>query len=188
MKEVEKQYQQKPRLVFQDEHRMGLQPIARKQWCFPEQKTRRVYPRFKWLWTYGFVEPLTGENHHYLFSHLNADCFQVSLDAFCFDFQVTEEAPVLLILDQARAHVAKKIKRPKGLEFLFLPPYSPELQPAERLWPLINECIANKVVKDVDQLYDVVAKRCCWMTYEAKKIVQGLTFFNWIKTVLINDQ
>ena len=86
-----------------------------------------------------------------------------------------------MILDQARAHTAKKIKRPKGLEFLFLPPYSPELQPAERLWPVINECIANRVVKDLDDLYDIVAKRCCWMTYEAKELIKKLTFFKWMK-------
>ena len=35
-------------------------------------------------------------------------------------------------------HVTEEIKPPEGPILLFLPPYTPELQPAERLWPLAN--------------------------------------------------
>jgi hypothetical protein len=38
----------------------------------------------------------------------------------------------------------KTSKSLKGVRFCFLPPYFPELQPAERLWPLVDEAVANK--------------------------------------------
>ena len=40
---------------------------------------------------------------------------------------------------------------------VFLPPYSPELQPAERLWPLVDEPVANQ---HFATLADLDAVRC----------------------------
>ena len=54
-----------------DEHRMGLQPIHRRQWVRKEQKTKSTHYGYSWLWDYAFVEPKTGKNHHFFFSHLN---------------------------------------------------------------------------------------------------------------------
>jgi transposase len=42
----------------------------------------------------------------------------------------------------------------------FLPAYSPELQPAERLWPLTNEPIANRCFESLDELEAVLFDRC----------------------------
>ncbi len=36
-------------------------------------------------------------------------------------------------------HISLRLKLPDGVRVCFLPPYTPELQPAERLWPLTNE-------------------------------------------------
>ena len=41
-------------------------------------------------------------------------------------------------------HRSKKVKDIEGLTVEFLPPYSPELQPAERLWKLVDEPIVNQ--------------------------------------------
>ena len=43
---------------------------------------------------------------------------------------------------------------------MFLPPYSPELQPAERLWPLVDEAVVNRHFATLDALDAVVALRC----------------------------
>jgi len=40
---------------------------------------------------------------------------------------------VILVLDGPGSHVAKDLEIPGGLELMFLPVYSPELQPAEHL-------------------------------------------------------
>jgi transposase len=67
---------------------------------------------------------------------------------------------VLLVLDSAGWHVSPQVHVPVGLHLHFLPPYSPELQPAERLWPLTNEAPANRHFQDLDALQDVQTLRC----------------------------
>jgi transposase len=47
-----------------------------------------------------------------------------------------------------------------GLHLHFLPPYSLELQPAERLWPLMDEALANKHFHNLDELQEVQTQRC----------------------------
>ncbi len=48
---------------------------------------------------------------------------------------------------------------PRGRELEFLPPYSPELQPAEHLWPLTDEGIANTLFAALDEPQEVPANR-----------------------------
>jgi len=36
------------------------------------------------------------------------------------------------------------LRVPEHIHLLFLPPYSPELQPAEHSWPLTNTVLANR--------------------------------------------
>lgn len=160
-----------------DEHRMGLRPIHRRQWCFPEQTKKEIFIGYKWLWVYGFVEPSTGENHHYLGSHFNKVAFEVMLKTFAKNALVSVEKPVLLILDQAAAHQSLHV--PSGVHLHYLPPYSPELQPAERLWPTLNEIIANHLITSTEELWERVKNRCLWMMTQGKEFVQGLTNFHW---------
>lgn len=47
-----------------------------------------------------------------------------------------------------------------GIALMFLPPYSPELQPAEKLWPLIREAIANFSFDSIEAVEDVIEMRC----------------------------
>jgi len=47
----------------------------------------------------------------------------------------------------------------EGIQLCFLPAYSPELQPAERIWPLINEVVANRAYKSLEELEVVVGNR-----------------------------
>jgi transposase len=46
------------------------------------------------------------------------------------------------------------------LQLLFLPPFSPELQPAEHLWPLTNTVLVNQHFAGIDELEDVQVERC----------------------------
>jgi transposase len=58
------------------------------------------------------------------------------------------------------AHVAKDLQVPDGIRLEFLPPYSPELQSAEHLWPVINEPLANQHFHTLADLDEVLAERC----------------------------
>jgi transposase len=61
---------------------------------------------------------------------------------------------------------------------LFLPPYSPELQPAEHLWPLTNTALANRHFASIDDLEDAQAARCVVLQRQAE-LVRSTTRFRW---------
>jgi hypothetical protein len=65
-----------------------------------------------------------------------------------------------VVLDRAGWHVSGRVEVPEGVRLVFLPPYSPELQPVERVWPLVNEAVANRYFGDLEEMMEVVAERC----------------------------
>src|SRR5258707_5310017 len=59
-----------------------------------------------------------------------------------------------------------------------LPAYSPELQPAEHLWPLTNTVLANRHFASIDELEDVQAERC--VALQARPdLIRSTTLFHW---------
>ncbi len=64
------------------------------------------------------------------------------------------------MLGNAGWHGPKGLAVPDGITPVFLPPYSPELQPAERLWPLVDEPVANKHFATLDDPNAAGAERC----------------------------
>ena len=52
------------------------------------------------------------------------------------------------------------LKIPEGIRLVFLPPYSPELQPAETLWALLDEPIVNKHIDTIEDLNAIIAGQC----------------------------
>ena len=86
---------------------------------------------------------------------------------------------IILLLDRAGFHTSKGLEVPQGIELFYLPPYTPELQPAERLWPLLREAIANKVWTTLSALENAVEKRYQWLSKNRKK-VQAHVGFQWI--------
>ena len=74
--------------------------------------------------------------------------------------------------------MSAKVELPDGLIFEPLPPYSPELQPAERLWALADESLVNKSFKTLDELEMVLAQRCRILT-QMQPQIQALTNYHW---------
>lgn len=87
---------------------------------------------------------------------------------------------VLLVEDNAGWHRSQKCQIPEGLEIEFLPAYSPELQPAERLWKLVDEPLINEHFETIDQIEDLLEKRCQVLS-EMKEEIKNLTYYHWLK-------
>ena len=68
---------------------------------------------------------------------------------------------------------------PEGIHLEILPPYSPELQPAERLWRLADEPLVNRSFDELDQLEEILEARCRTLTTTFQKQVQALTHYHW---------
>ena len=82
------------------------------------------------------------------------------------------------VVDQAGWHTSEKVEVPEGIHLITLPPYSPELQPAERLWTLTNESVANRSFETLEQLEEVLVHRC-QMLLKQPEFIRGLTCFHW---------
>jgi hypothetical protein len=163
----------------QDEARLGLSPIVRRVWT--EKGKRPIAPsqrRYEWVYVYGFVHPSSGRVEWLLLPTCNTELFQLAIDYFVEAVGIGPEKHVVLVVDRAGWHTTKSLRIPKELHLFPLPAYSPELQPSERLWPLLRESAANQDLKDMDVLEDVLVERCLQLR-EDPATVKGHTCFKW---------
>lgn len=173
--------QQHPRAAVevwaQDEHRVGLQPILRRAWApVGARPVVRVKPRYEWAWGYGFVPPATGATERLLLPRVNRTLFEAALAHFAGAVGAGADKRVVLVLDRAGWHTTEELTAPEGRHLEFLPAHSPELQPAERLWPLCDEGLANTLFATIADLEDAVAQRLVALKDEA---VRRLTHYHW---------
>jgi transposase len=122
------------------------------------------------------VQPTSGETLWYLCSGLSKPFFAELLALFARETGAGRERSIILVLDNAGWHGPKDLAIPEGISLVFLPPYSPELQPAEHLWPLVDEPIANRHVASLDDLSTILAARCRQLDAAT---LQPHTDFHW---------
>jgi transposase len=137
-----------------------------------------VRPRYEWEYVYGFVQPETGATHWLLMPTVNIAAFSSALAHFAEQVGAGPNKHLLLVLDQAGWHSSAQVAVPAGLHLEWLPPYSPELQPAERLWPLTNEPLANRTFPTLAALDEALADQCVRLTQQPER-VRALALFHW---------
>ncbi len=102
----------------------------------------------------------------------------MALAHFAKETGAGEEKRILLVLDQAGWHTAGKLEVPEGIHLEFLPSRSPELQPGEKLWPLANEAVANRLFEDLDGLEETLVERCVALL-EQTELIRSTTLYHW---------
>lgn len=138
-----------------------------------------VEHRYEWLYVYGFVKPKTGETLWYLIPRVNTNWLNRVYQSFANDVGISETKKVLLVEDNAGWHRSQKVKVPEGMIVEFLPPYSPELQPAERLWSLVDEPLVNQNFETIDEIEEILSKRCNTLL-NLKQEIKNLTNYHWL--------
>ena len=162
-----------------DQHRIGLKPILRRIWVRRGSRPRvKVQQRYEWLYVYSFVQPSTGQSEWYLLPSVTAEIFSIALSLFAQAVGAGPSKRVLLVLDQAGWHSSQELVVPEGIHLLSLPPYSPELQPCERLWPLSNEGVANEAFQSLDELEEAQVQRCIVLQNQPE-VIRSHTCFHW---------
>jgi len=166
-------------LWAEDEHRLGLLPVARRVWAPKGQRpTAHVGRRYEWLYVYGFVRPSTGQSWWCQLPRVTMEAMELALATFAHDEGIDATHRAVLVVDQAGWHISEDLIRPEGIELVFLPSYSPELQPAERLWPLVDEPLANRAFADLDGLETVLVERCRTLEADRDRL-KAHTRFHW---------
>ena len=108
------------------------------QWFKVGSKPRaRHRIQYKWIHVYGFVHPASGRTHWLLLPSVSCKIMQIALESFAREY-VDADTLIVLLWDRAGFHQTSNMQVPEGTEFFPLPPYTPELQPAERLRALIQ--------------------------------------------------
>lgn len=137
-----------------------------------------VQHRYQWCYLYAFVQPSSGRTWWLLLPTVSVAAFTLALAEFAQAVGAGHNKPILLVLDRAGWHVSPQVQRPVGVHLHFLPPYAPELQPAERLWPLTNEALANRHFQSLDELQAVQEQRCLRLQ-TMPKVIRAHTHFHW---------
>lgn len=167
-----------------DEHRLGLRPVLRRRWAPKGRRPIAVgHPRYEWLYLYGFVHPGTGEVVWFICSTVDATLLGAVLAAFAEQVGAGEGKLIVLVLDNAGWHVSGDLVVPKGIELAFLPSYTPELQPAEHLWPLADEAVANKHFAALKDLDAALGERCRTLA-AMPETIKAATSFAWWPTAI----
>ena len=170
----------KVELWTEDEHRLGLKPVLRKVWSRKrERPTVKVHQRYQWTYLYSFVRPHTGEVHWLILPKANVEVFSLALEHFAKEVGAGKKRRrILLVLDRAGWHTGKEVRVPEGIHLEFLPSHSPELQPAERLWPLSNEGVATRYFEELEELEEALIERCVALS-DQPEIIRSYTRYHW---------
>jgi hypothetical protein len=102
------------------------------------------------------VEPATDGSVALQAPSANTETMDVFLTML--EGQLGAKEHAVLIMDGAGWHKAKKLMVPESVTILYLPPYSPELNPVERLWAYLrSHYLATRAYDDNKHLLDAGA-------------------------------
>lgn len=154
--------------------RFGLRTQLKRRWT-----PRGVRPpgstSIGYLWGYLYValNPEQGQ----LQAWFMPDMQQATFQAFLKDF--VSEGKCLLVVDGAPAH-RSKLQLPENIALHLLPPYSPELNPVERLFEELRKTTSNKVFTCLQEVETLLRKALDGYWQRPQKLAQ-LTFYPWMK-------
>ena len=177
--EAEKHPETTIEVFASDEHRLGLKPFSRRCWAPRGQRPVALgHHRFEWLYVTAFVSPTSGETFWYISNGVSKPFFEKRLALFAREAGAGKDRIVILVIDGAGWHTEPGLAVPDGLRLVYLPPYSPQLQPAECLWPVLDEPLANKYFETIEELDAVIAERCLTLN-ASPELFNGHTNFHW---------
>lgn len=73
----------------------------------------------------------------------------------------TLKAGDMVIMDNLNVHkskTAQKLITEKGCEYIFLPEYSPDLNPIEKMWSKVKQLLRSMKARTCDELYKAIGK------------------------------
>jgi transposase len=144
------------RLFFFDEGRFGLKPSVGRTWARRGSVTPRVVvePGYDNFYLYSAVAPTTGDQFTLFLPNVDTEMMSLYLQELGKAYPGDS---IWLILDGAGWHNSASLKTPSNIKLISLPPYSPELNPVERLWRWLrmNVC-RNKHFKKIEEVEEAL--------------------------------
>ena len=132
-----------------------------------------------WAHLFAAVRPATGQSFALVLPDVSTEAMQVFLDMFAAELAPDEHA--VLVVDQAGWHVAHALRIPVTVSLVYLPPYSPELNPVERVWLYLRERhLSHRLLDGYDKIVDAVCN--AWKQLNPKRL-KSLTEYPYLSQV-----
>lgn len=161
-------------MFCQDESRFGLFTRNGKSLTAKGVKPICKFQQvFKSMYLFGAYSPITGAHFEYEFTECNGDSFQIFLDEFSKE---DEQEFKIILLDNGAFHKAQRLIIPKNIELLFIPPYSPELNPSEKIWWKMKRAFTGKLHKTLDEVSGFITTEVNILTNEIVKSICGFDY------------
>ena len=172
------------RLMFQDEARFGRINEPKRCWAPPGIRPDTPYQVVREsTYVYAAVSPHDGTVDSLILPETNSAAMEI------FIKEVARRHPdefIIMVLDSAGWHIAKQLLLPNNMKLVFLPPYSPQLNPAEHLWDEIREkWFLNKAFHNLDAVETLLVDALQSLEND-KCRAQNITGFNWIININLN--
>ena len=154
-------------MYCQDESRFGLFTRNGKGLTIKGVKPVCLFQQvFKSTYLFGAFSPITGEHFELELPFCNTDTFQIFLN------ELSKKTPhefKILLLDNGAFHKGALLKVPDNIHLLFIPPYAPELNPAEKIWWKMKRAFSGKLHKTLDHVSEFIVKQVALITDKSIK-------------------
>ena len=138
---------------------------------------------YKWTYLFGSVCPLTGHCHGWRMPYANTWIMNMYLRDF--SKHLLPNVHALMVMDGAGWHCSNDLEIPENVSIFLLPPYSPELNPAELIWRYMRQRkLSNRLYPTIDDLETAVDNAWRWILKQENEI-SSLCLFPWIESALI---
>jgi hypothetical protein len=126
--------------------------------------------------------PASGRTQWHLGSSITVELFTRSLAAFAQQAGAGPSKEIFLVLDRAGWRRSEHVVIPAHVHLVPLPAYTPELQPAERLWSFSNTPLVNRRPADLEELETLQLERCAALQTDPALIstIQSATNYHWL--------
>lgn len=115
--------------------------------------------------------------------HCNSSAFQLFMD---YMSNHNPEEFKILILDNGAFHHAKSLQIPDNIALIFLPPYSPELNPAEKIWRYFKDRVSMIAYNNIEMLQQQLSEITKGLNQNIIKSICGNQFYKKTFTASFN--
>jgi hypothetical protein len=163
-------------LFFFDESRFCTHSKVGHGWFKKGSRTPvRIKLGFQNFYVYSSINPTTGEDFTLMMPSVDTVCFNIYLEEFS---KLLSDRKIIMVVDGAGWHKSKDLVMPANITLVFLPPYSPELNPVERFWKFIKyNTIRNQIF---DTLADLEQALCIFFKTITPSIVTSICHVDYI--------
>ncbi len=166
--------------MFQDEAGFGRINKPKSCWCKKgDSPATPCHHIREYRYVYGAVDPHDRESFFLIMPYCNTNCMNVFLNELSKAYM---NDILLLVCDGAAWHKALGLKIPYNIRLLFIPPYTPEMNPIEQIWKELREKgFLNEVFASLEKVVDRLCNVINQLTTET---VKSITHREWIGSML----